>query len=238
MHKAQLDRVREEFAKATVKAPADGIVVMEQQWQGRGMQRRPVQAGDRVWEGRPIATVADLTKMRVEIELNQEQARQVKLKQKTIITVDAVRGASFEGQVDEVSQTANESSLPGTGMSSGERTFQSRITIKDLKKARLRPGMSAVTRIIVEKIAKAVSVPLECVFEKDDRQIVYVRRGAGFVPVQVELGPRNDDAVVIKKGLKGGEQAALRDVGDGNGEPAPPRPRPAAAPLAPAGVTR
>jgi RND family efflux transporter MFP subunit len=214
MRKQQLDRVREEFSKSTIKSPAGGIVVLEQENQGRGMQRRPLQPGDRVWEQRPIATVADLSKMRVDIELNQEQARQVKLKQPALITVDAVPGATFEGKVSEVSQTASESSLPGTGIPSAERTFQARVEIKDLKHAKLRPGMTAQTRIIVEKLREAVSVPLECVFEKDERQIVYVRRGREFTPVQVELGARNEEAVVVKKGLKGGEQVALRDVGE------------------------
>jgi multidrug efflux pump subunit AcrA (membrane-fusion protein) len=114
------------------------------------------------------------------------------------------------------------------------------VDIKDLKKAKLRPGMTAQARIIVEKVRGAVSVPLECVFEKDDRQIVYLRVGAtgrgvheprampagftkpapnvGFVRVEVELGPRNDDRAVIAKGLKGGEEVALRDVGAGGGK--------------------
>jgi len=246
MSKQQLDRVRDEFSKAAIKSPADGIVVLEQQWQGRGMQRRPIQAGDRVWESRPIGTIADLSKMRVDIELRQEQARQVKIKQPASITVDAVPGVTFEGKVSEVSQTANESMLPGTGMPSGERTFQARVDIKDLKKAKLRPGMTAQTRIIVEKIKGAVSVPLECVFEKDDLQIVYLRRGADFVPVAVEMGPRNDERVVIKRGLKGGEEVALRDVGQ-RSEPAPEAdrqegqkaPKPPSSPsVAPVGVAR
>ncbi len=213
MRKTQLERVREEFGKATIKAPANGIVVLEKDWAARGgNMSRPLQAGDRAWEGRPIATVADLSEMRVDIELDQEQARQVKLKQSVLITVDAVPGITFEGKVTEISETANESTLPHTGIPSGERTFQAKITIKDLKKAKLRPGMSGRANIIVETLAKAVSVPLECVFEKDDRQVVYVRKGESFTPVEVELGPRTEDSVVISKGLKGGEELALRDV--------------------------
>jgi multidrug efflux pump subunit AcrA (membrane-fusion protein) len=113
--------------------------------------------------------------------------------------------------------------------------------------------MTAQTRIVVEKIRAAVSVPLECVFEKDERQIVYVQRGTDFVPVEVELGPRNDERVVIKKGLKGGDEVALRDVGQrgeqaaGVQKPAPEagKPagrkagkRPAGTPIAPVGVAR
>ena len=102
--------------------------------------------------------------------------------------------------------------FPGTGMPRGERAFPVRIQVKDRKGAPLRPGMTAVVRIIVERIPEAVSVPLECVFERDDQHIVYVRRGGDFRAVEVELGAESDDRVMITKGLKGGEEVALRDV--------------------------
>jgi len=214
IRKTQLARVQDEFSKSIIKAPADGIVVLEEQWQGGGMQRRPVQAGDRVWEGRSFASIPDLSEMRVDLELSQEEARVVKAKQKAVITVDALPGLVFEGEVTEVAQTASESTLPGTGIPRGERTFQARIAVKNPKKARLRPGMGAQVEIIIETIPKAVHVPLECVFERNDSHIVYVRHGKDFRPVEVELGPKNDTRVVISKGLKGSEEVSLRDVGE------------------------
>ncbi len=221
IRKTQLDRVQDEFGKSIIRAPADGILVLEEQWQGRGMQRRPVQPGDRVWEGRSIASIPDLSEMRVEIELSQEQARLAKAKQKAAIAVDALPGLALDGEVTEVSQTAGESTLPGTGMPSGERTFQARVSIEDLKGARLRPGMTAHVRIIVETLSDAISLPLECVFDQEDTHIVYVQRGQEFRPIEVELGPKNEAEVVITEGLKGGEKAALRDVGE-SGPPLPP----------------
>jgi len=243
IRKSQLDRVQEEFGKSTIRAPAAGILVLEEQWQGRGMRRRPIQPGDQVWEGRGIASIPDLSKMRVEIELPQEQARMVKRKQKVVITSEALPGPRFEGEVEEVSQTASEASIAGTGIPSAERKFQAKVAIKDLKGARLRPGMTAHAKIIIEKLPKAVSVPLECVFERDDRHIVYVRSGDTFKPVEVELGQQNDNAVVIKKGLKGDEEVALRDVGKDSapteaGGPAALGSGPSAAPAPPGGAGR
>lgn len=228
--KAQLDRVEEELSKAQVKAPADGVIVLEQDSEGRGTQQRELQPGDRVWEGRTVATIADLSQMRVEIELDAGPARQVKRKQRAIVTADAMPRSAFEGEVSEISQTANESTLPGTGMPSGERTFQAKVAIKDLKKAKLRPGMTAQVRIITETIKSAVRVPLECVFEKDERRVVYVKQGGGFREVEVELGPQSSDMVVVEKGLSGSERVSLRDVGrasaqggmDGSAPPRPP----------------
>jgi multidrug efflux pump subunit AcrA (membrane-fusion protein) len=103
--------------------------------------------------------------------------------------------------------------MRGTGIPTGERAFPTKIDITDLKKAPLRPGMTANVRIITERVPKAISVPIECVFDQDDRKIVYGYKRGHFSPVEVELGPQNNDVVVIKHGLKPGERLALRDIG-------------------------
>ncbi len=220
IRKTQLDRVRSEFEKSVIRAPAAGIVVLAEQHQGRGTAPRPVQPGDDVWEGRSIATIPDLSEMRVLLEIAQEQARQVKRKQEARVIVEAIPGRVLPGEVTEVSQTAQESSLPGTGIPSGQRSFQVRVDVTDLEGVSLRPGMTAQVRIIVDRVPDAVSVPLECVFEQDERHIVYLRRGTDFVPTEIELGHENDDAVIVTKGLKGGEELALRAVGASE-EPGP-----------------
>jgi HlyD family secretion protein len=212
MHKAQLDRVAGDLAKSKVTAPSAGIVILEQEGEGRGMQSRDLQPGDRVWEGRPIATIADLSEMRIDTQLDPEQARRVKRKQKVVITVDAIPGKTFEGEVTEISQTAAESTLPGTGMPSGERTFPAKISVKNLKGVVLLPGMTAQVRIITKTIKNAISVPVECVFQENEASIVYVRKGEAFHPVEVETGEQSDGMIVIKSGLKGGETLSLRAV--------------------------
>ena len=40
----------------------------------------------------------------------------------------------------------------------------------------LRPGLLADVEIIVEKIPNAINIPTQAVFEKDGKQIVYVKR--------------------------------------------------------------
>jgi multidrug efflux pump subunit AcrA (membrane-fusion protein) len=54
-------------------------------------------------------------------------------------------------------------------------------------------------------------VPLEAVFEKDGRPVVYVMARGGARPREVVLGPSNQDFVVVEQGLRAGERVALRD---------------------------
>jgi len=208
----QLERVKQEVADAVLLAPSDGIVVLEEESSGM-MGRRPIEPGDRVYPGRPVASIPDLDSMRVKVDLSEEQGRVVKRKLEAVVTVPAIPGMEFPAEVSEVSQTAGESTLPGTGMPSGERKFAAYLQIKDRKEAPLRPGMTARVEVIVERIEDVISVPLECIFEREDRKVVFVRVGDGFKEVAVELGEENEQAVVVTKGLKGGEEVALRDVG-------------------------
>jgi len=212
INKKQLARAQDQLSKATIKAPSDGIVVLADADQP-GVSR-PLEAGDRVWESMKVATIPDLAKMRAKVDLPQEQARSVKPKQKAIIRVDALPGLQLEGEVAEVAQTAKESTMRGTGIPTGERAFPTMISTKDTKKAPLRPGMTANVRITTERISKAISVPIECVFDQDERKTVYVQEKGRFKPVEVELGPQNEDMVVIKHGLKPGQRVALRDIGE------------------------
>jgi HlyD family secretion protein len=211
INKQQLSRAQDQLSKSVIKASGDGIVVLADADQP-GVSRA-LEAGDRVWEGKTIATIPDLSKMQVALDLPQEQSRSVKRKQKVVIAVDAVPGVQFPGEVAEVSQTAKEASMRGTGIPTGERAFPTKIDITDLKKAPLRPGMTANVSIITERVPKAISVPIECVFDQDDRKIVYDYKKGRFSPVEVELGPQNNDVVVIRHGLKPGERIALRDIG-------------------------
>jgi multidrug efflux pump subunit AcrA (membrane-fusion protein) len=70
--------------------------------------------------------------------------------------------------------------------------------------------MTARVEIEVEERANAVFVPIEAVFEREGRSVVYVsaRRPR---PREVVLGPSNADFVVVEEGLSRGERVLLRD---------------------------
>jgi multidrug efflux pump subunit AcrA (membrane-fusion protein) len=70
--------------------------------------------------------------------------------------------------------------------------------------------MTARVEIEVEERAKALFVPLEAVFEREGRSVVYVA-GRRPRPRGVVLGPSSADFVVIEKGLSRGERVLLRD---------------------------
>jgi multidrug efflux pump subunit AcrA (membrane-fusion protein) len=79
---------------------------------------------------------------------------------------------------------------------------------------RLRPGMTARVEIEVEERKQALFIPLEAVFERDGRSVVYLE-GRRPRAREVVVGPSSADFVVIEKGLARGERVLLRDPGRG-----------------------
>ncbi len=77
--------------------------------------------------------------------------------------------------------------------------------------ALLRPGLLADVEIIVEKIPEAINIPRQAVFEKEGRQVVFVRTGSKFEEREVKFSKQSESTMVISSGLKEGEVIALAD---------------------------
>ena len=219
INEQQMSRAKEQFSKAVIKAPADGLVALESTGDrfGGGSQR-PLDVGDPMYEGRKVATIPDLSEMRVALELTQDQVRLVKKKQKARIQVEGTPGVVFTGEVVEIAQTAKEQSMSGGFIPTGERVFQTYISLKNPKKVYLRPGTTATVEIVVDRMPKALTIPLETVFSQEGQSIVYVQRDGGFATVKVALGSQNEDVVVVKKGLKAKDRVALHDMREAGAE--------------------
>jgi hypothetical protein len=82
----------------------------------------------------------------------------------------------------------------------------------------LRPGLLADVEIIVEHIPNAINVPMQAVFEREGKPVVYVKNGNVFEPRVIKLFKRSESVMVISEGLKPGEIVALADPTAKRGE--------------------
>ncbi|MGE5644172.1 MAG: HlyD family secretion protein [Acidobacteriota bacterium] len=80
----------------------------------------------------------------------------------------------------------------------------------------LRPGLLTDVEIIVEKVPNAIHIPLQAVFEKDGKPIVYVKHGSRFDERPVKPLKRSESVLVIASGVEPGEQVALMDPNRNN----------------------
>ena len=149
----------------------------------------------------PIASVADLDRLAVNVDLSEFDVARVRPGLRAVVRVDALGGKSFPGRVAFAG-------LTGTN-ASGVVTFPVRV---DIARGRgLRPGMNVSVRIIVARRRDVVRVPLEAVsHDEEDRALVTVVGATGKTfRRKVTLGLASNKNVEIVKGLRTGERVAL-----------------------------
>ena len=186
-----------------------GIVVYKDVFFG-SEQRKP-QVGDQVWANQPLIILPDIQKMVVETRVRETDVHKVERNQKVAVRVEAYPDLRLTGAVTLVGTLAQEEKERR-----GTKFFSVTVQIKE-SEPRLRPGMTARVEIEVEERPRALYVPLDAVFERDGRSVVYL---AGRSPRarEVVLGPSNADFVVIEKGLARGERVLLRDPATGSAD--------------------
>lgn len=190
-----------EMDQLTVKAPISGLIVYENNWS----TGRKITVGDQPWPGMPLISLPDLSAMQVEVSINEMDIAKVKVGQRVRVTPDAFPDKAFEGTITSVSQIGREK-----GSGSNVKVFDIIVDIKGTDEV-LKPGITTTNRVVVGSVEKALSIPIVAVTEEEKKTFVYVRNGGGFDRREVVLGERNDNFVVVKKGLTEGERVALRN---------------------------
>ena len=200
---AKLNLARQQLSRTEVRADVPGIVVYKDVFFG-SEQRRP-QVGDQVWANQPLLILPDISKMTVETRVRETDIHKIEKNQSVAVRVEAYPDLRLTGKVSLVGTLAQEEKERR-----GTKFFGVSILINESER-RLRPGMTARVEIQVEERAQALFVPLDAIFEKGGRHVVYALRGRGAQEREVVLGPSNQDFVVIERGLRRGERVALRD---------------------------
>ncbi len=145
-----------------ILSPMDGVVI-----------RRPVALGEAVTgagsfnAGTVIATVADLSRMIVKAGVFEVDIGKVAVGAAVEVTLDAFPKAKFTGKVTRMA--------PAARLDRDGKVYDVEVVL-DAQGKELRTGMTAFAKIFGEKAFGVLKVPVEAVFRKDDKDIVYVRK--------------------------------------------------------------
>ncbi|MFQ5890769.1 MAG: efflux RND transporter periplasmic adaptor subunit [Gemmatimonadota bacterium] len=183
----QIDRLEstgEVMKTLTLVAPASGIVLEKDVWEGQ-----------RVMPGMRLYRIADLSMVWVEGELFEQDLQFVREGSRSHIELAAYPGEHVMGTVSFVYPTVDVKS----------RTNRVRVSVPN-PDLRLKPGMFATVFFDVQAIADGVTVPLEAVVVTGERNVVFLRDEEGMlVPREVVLGSRAGGRVHILQGVSEGE---------------------------------
>ena len=207
--KLSMDVAQQNITKMTVTAPADGLISIEKNTACEicfsGMSFSDFHEGDQVQPGTMIARMLVSTEMQVNAKVSELERANIAVGQPAEIEFDALPGRTFHGTVKSAGAMVQRTFFGGDT----SNKFDVAIQLSD-GEASLRPGLTAQVVILGAKVANALFVPRLGIFQKDGKQIVYVRNGSGFEQVQVKLGAQNESRTAVE-GLKQGDRVALID---------------------------
>lgn len=226
---ASVKEASDNLAKTSIFAPVDGVV-----------SKLSVEAGERVlgtaqFAGTEIMTISDLSKMEVNVDVNENDINRVVLGDSAKIEVDAFLGKKFNGVVTEIGSSAN---VVGTNADQ-VTNFTVKVLIDPVSYASLnnktaknpspfRPGLTATVDIQTNKTT-SLSVPIQSVTTREEKKdtgpakpndekkvkasageiktYVFVYEAPGKVKqVAVTTGIQDDSYIQILSGLTAGQE--------------------------------
>ena len=203
--KFDVERAESGLAKMTVHAPSAGTITILQHWMGSGMA--PFRSGDHAWPGAPIAELPDPTTLRITARVDETERGRLALRQPVTVQLNALPDRQFTGHIERISAIA---SIDFTGGWPPARNFLLEIVL-DQTDPRFKPGLTGQVTVVVERLPDAISLPAQALFQKSGQNVAYVWKGNQFEERAVDVGRRSGDQVLIAKGLRAGEQVALKD---------------------------
>jgi HlyD family secretion protein len=206
------DETKQKIEDAIVKAPGQGNVSYLTIW--KSGKTGKVAEGDQVWQRYNVLEIPDSSSMYAIVPVNEIDISTVKPEQKALVSVDALPGTEFKGVVESkgVVPISDSARLPffGGSATSSAKEFEVKIKIED-SDPKLRQGMTATAKIIINQNDDSLYVPQEAVFKENDREISFKKNSTGYDTVQVKTGLSNSNYVCITDGLKEGDEVLLRD---------------------------
>jgi RND family efflux transporter MFP subunit len=189
--RAAYELAQKKAADAVIRAPVGGSV-----------SERLVQPGEFIRENTPVATIVQLSPLRLRTAVQERHAAAIAPGLPVTFRVESFPGVDFEGRVAHVSPAVDQAT----------RTFAVEALVEN-KDRRLKPGFFAKGVIQTRVDRDVPAVPDSAVSTLAGVSNVYVVEQGKVRQQQVTLGARVGSLVEVVDGLKGSEVLAASNLG-------------------------
>jgi HlyD family secretion protein len=152
---AGLSTTRYNLTQIIIQSPMDGIVV-----------RRNIEEGETAIvgtmnnAGSQLLTIADMSVLEAEVEVDETDIPFVALGQEAKVTVDAVEDRTFRGHVTEIGNSPIQNTNQQGGGQRQATTFKVVVTL-DEEVPNVRPGFTCTVEITTAKKQNVMAVPIQ-----------------------------------------------------------------------------
>jgi HlyD family secretion protein len=197
---ASLKSTLDNLGKTAYASPIDGIITSLRVEEGEvamiGTMNNP---------GTVLMTIADLSVMEVEVEVDETDVVGVQTDQEADIRVDAFPNQVFKGKVTEIGSSALQKLTAGASTQES-KDFKVVITLDNPSKL-IKPGLSASADIITAEKKNVLAVPISAL-------VVREKKAEGAAPAEKDRTANEEEGVyaiensrakfvTVKKGIMG-----------------------------------
>lgn len=198
LHAAQDKRQALGIAGGKAAASSRSVFAVAAPFNGTVIEKTAVQ-GELAEPDKALFSVADLSNVWIDANLFEKDIAKVKVGSKAMITLAAYPGEVFQGKVTYISSVIDKES----------RTIRARIEAPN-PQGRLKLGMFATAAIATGGATKGLMLPEEAVVLIQGQPTAFVQEEGGFEPRAVNLGEKMHGKVLLKSGIKPGEQVVMQ----------------------------
>ena len=199
----KLAKYKVQLEKCKIYAPHAGMATYAVE-RRRGTQ---IGEGKTVRERQRIITLPDLNAMEIKTGVHESLLGSIHAGLPATITINAFPDHKYKGTVKSVAVLAD----PGEWHSSDVKVYTTIVTI-DEEVQRLRPGMSGVVEIHIERVKDVLCVPVQAIEQVGKDNWCYVDANGGVELRRVTIDKTNDKFVEIREGLVEGDRVVLNPM--------------------------
>jgi len=186
-----LEQAQKQLADTKIICPERGIVT-----------KKSVQVGEYVNLAAPIATIVDVSKFKIKLNVSETDAYLLKLGDKAQVTSDVYPGITFQGKISFVSPKGD-----------GSHNYPVEIEIVNNSKYPLKSGTFVNAEIPLPKMRESLYIPREALQGSiNDAQVYVAQNGKAFLKnIVVDKGINtNNNFINIVSGLNVNDQVITK----------------------------
>lgn len=179
----QVSQIKKQIADNNIKAPVGGQIVAKN-----------VEHGEFVSPGTVLGKVVDVTRLKVDVQLSENDAYKIKNGQEVKVTTDLYPGESFSGKVIFISQQGD-----------AAHNYQVQIELPNSQAHPLKAGTFVYADFIRNSERNALQIPRSALVESMKNPYVYTVENGKAMVRKITIGADLGNNIEVLDGLKEGD---------------------------------
>jgi multidrug efflux pump subunit AcrA (membrane-fusion protein) len=198
---ARLNREEQQLENCVILAQSSGMVIHPS---AAAWKETPdIEEGATVRQDQVLLIIPDLSKMQVKVGIHESKVDRVKPGMPAKI---ALQDLTIDGNVDTVASITK----PAGWWTGNVVKYDTIIQIASPEG--LKPGMSAGVEIVLAEYMGVPTIPVAAVVETEKEYYCWVKTPTGQQRRSLQLGDSNDQFIVVKAGVKEGDEVVLNPL--------------------------